>query len=193
MPPPLVLASTSPRRRRLLEEAGIPFDAVPPRNVAEDCAPGEDPLLLVQRHALAKARSVAPLFPPTLILAADTVVFLDGRIFGKPRDPAEAREMLSALQGRTHAVYTGVAILGPGNREDVGVEESAVTLRPLSREEIDAYVATGEPLDKAGAYAIQGRGALLVQEVQGDYFNVVGLPLARVARMLEAAGHSLWP
>ncbi len=192
--PRLVLASTSPRRHLLLREAGIPFEAVAPRDVAEDLPPDEPPTELVRRHALTKARSVAADYAERLILGADTVVVLDGRVFGKPADEAEARAMLAALQGRTHTVYTGLALVdGPSRREEAEVEATAVTMRALSAEEIGRYVATGEPRDKAGAYAVQGRGSLLVERVDGDYFNVVGLPLYRLSRMLAALGYDALP
>jgi septum formation protein len=192
--PRLVLASTSPRRHLLLREAGIPFEAVAPRDVAEDLPPDEPPTELVRRHALTKARSVAPHYAARLILGADTVVVLEGRVFGKPADEAEARAMLAALQGRTHTVYTGLALVdGPNRREAAEVEATAVTMRALSAEEIGRYVATGEPRDKAGAYAVQGRGSLLVERVDGDYFNVVGLPLYRLSRMLAAFGYDALP
>jgi len=191
--PPLVLASTSPRRRFLLREAGIPFDVVAPRDVAEDFPAGEPPQDLVRRHALTKARSVAADHPGRLILGGDTVVVLDDRVFGKPADEAEARAMLAQLAGRTHVVYTGLALVdGSSGREVAEAEATAVTMRPLSAKEIRFYVATGEPLDKAGAYAVQGKGSLLVARVDGDYFNVVGLPLYRLSKMLEAFGRDVF-
>jgi septum formation protein len=191
--PLLLLVSTSPRRRALLREAGIPFEPVAPRDVAEDFPLDEPPRDLVLRHALTKARSVAVDYPKRLLLGADTVVVLEGRVFGKPADEAEAREILAALQGRTHVVYTGLALVDGGSgREQAEVEATDVAVRPLSHEEVAAYVATGEPLDKAGAYAIQGRGALLVERVDGDYFNVVGLPLYRLSTMLTAFGYVLF-
>ena len=191
---PLLLASTSPRRHYLLREAGIPFDVVAPKDVAEDFPPGEPPEELVVRHALMKARSVAPDHPGRLILGADTVVVLDGKIYGKPADEAGARAMLAELVGQTHVVYTGLALVAASSgRELTEAEATEVTMRPLSAEEISSYVATGEPLDKAGAYAVQGRGALLVERVVGDYFNVVGLPLYRLSKMLEAFGLKVLP
>lgn len=191
--PPLLLASTSPRRRFLLREAGIAFDAVAPRDVAEDVPPGEPAEELVVRHALAKARSVAGANRGRLVLGADTVVVLDERVFGKPAEEEEARAMLAQLAGRTHTVYTGLALVdGPSGRELAEAEATAVTMRPLGDEEIKYYVATGEPLDKAGAYAVQGRGALLVERVDGDYFNVVGLPLYRLSKMLAALGYDVF-
>lgn len=189
----LVLVSTSPRRNALLREAGIPFEAVPPRDVAEDFPAGEPPRETVTRHALAKARSVAADYPGRILLGADTIVVLEGAVFGKPNDDEEARAMLAFLQGRTHTVFTGLAVVDlAAGRELSDAEATDVTMRPLLVEEIAAYVATGEPLDKAGAYAIQGRGALLVERVDGDYFNVVGLPLFRLSKMLASLGYDVF-
>jgi septum formation protein len=191
--PRLVLVSTSPRRNALLTEAGIPFDAVAPRDVAEDFPRGEPPRETVTRHALAKAQSVAADYPGRILLGADTIVVLEGAVFGKPADEDEARAVLAYLQGRTHTVFTGLAVVDvAGGREITDAEATDVTMRPLVSEEINAYVATGEPLDKAGAYAIQGRGALLVERVDGDYFNVVGLPLYRLSKMLASFGYDVF-
>jgi septum formation protein len=191
--PRLVLASTSPRRIALLTEADIPFDAVAPRDVAEDFRRGEPPREIVIRHARAKARSVAADYPGRILVGADTIVVLEGAVFGKPADEDEARAMLAYLQGRTHTVFTGLAVVDlAAGRELSDAEATDVTMRPLVMEEIAAYVATGEPLDKAGAYAIQGRGALLVERVDGDYFNVVGLPLFRLSKMLASCGYDVF-
>jgi septum formation protein len=191
--PRLVRVSTSPRRNALLTEAGIPFDAVAPRDVAEDFPRGEPPRETVTRHALAKAQSVAADYPGRILLGADTIVVLEGAVFGKPADEDEARAVLAYLQGRTHTVFTGLAVVDvAGGREITDAEATDVTMRPLVSEEINAYVATGEPLDKAGAYAIQGRGALLVERVDGDYFNVVGLPLYRLSKMLASFGYDVF-
>jgi len=189
----LILASTSPRRYFLLREAGIPFDAAPPKDIAEDIRPDEPPEKLVARHAMAKARSVAGEYPGRLVLGADTIVVVDGRVFGKPHDSLDAHRMLAALAGRDHVVYTGLALLdGARGRELAEVEATDVRLRPLTAEEIDIYIATGEPLDKAGGYAIQGKGAFLVEKVDGDYFNVVGLPLCRLGFMLAKLGYTVF-
>jgi septum formation protein len=191
--PRLVLVSTSPRRNALLTEAAIPFDAVAPRDVAEDFPRGEPPRETVTRHALAKAQSVAADYPGRILLGADTIVVLEGAVFGKPADEDEARAVLAYLQGRTHTVFTGLAVVDvAGGREITDAEATDVTMRPLVSDEINAYVATGEPLDKAGAYAIQGRGALLVERVDGDYFNVVGLPLYRLSKMLASFGYDVF-
>lgn len=152
-------------------------------------AGSRDPAELTRILALAKAEAVVRLEAAALVLAADTVVVLDGDILGKPRDPSDAAAMLGRLQGRTHLVMTGVALAdGVGGRRETAVEETLVTMRPLSRTEVEAYVASGESMDKAGAYAIQGLGATLVTRVEGCFYNVVGLPLARVTSMLKGFG-----
>ena len=183
----LILASGSPRRRQLLEQIGLTF-VVRSSDVDESVSPGLTPAQVVESLSARKGEAVAAeAVPGDLVLSADTVVALDGAILGKPRDRAEAEAMLTALSGRTHQVYTGVTLLQDGRRL-TGHEVTAVTFRPLSPEEIAAYVSTGEPMDKAGAYGIQGLGALLVERLEGDYFNVMGLPLCRLGRMLAAAG-----
>ncbi|MCD6359525.1 MAG: septum formation inhibitor Maf [Armatimonadetes bacterium] len=184
----MVLASVSPRRRELLRQVGFEFEVVAPE-VPETQGTGEDAAELALRHARAKALAVAERTPARLVLGADTVVVLGKRILGKPAGADEAREMLRSLSGRRHEVVTAVVIAAGEAEgearvlaEDVVV--TAVTFRELSEREIEDYVACGEPMDKAGAYGIQGRGALLVARVDGCYFNVVGLPLARVGEML---------
>lgn len=183
--PPLVLASTSPRRRWLLEKLGRPFDVVGP-DVDEVAHAGEAPDAFALRMADEKAAEVGARRADAWILAADTVVALDARVLGKPRDVDDAVVMLTALAGRSHTVFTGVTLLRPG----VAVAEHAVSATPvhfrtLTRTEIDAYLATGEPFDRAGAYAIQGEGAHLVDRVEGSYTNVIGLPLPEVAAWLR--------
>jgi septum formation protein len=185
--PPLVLASLSPRRRELLEQIGLTFDVLP-ADVDEAALPGEDAVSHVERLALEKARVVAARRPDAVVLAGDTVVVLDGDILVKPRDAADAVDMLLRLQGRTHRVETGIAVVGPGGREVSEVVGADVHFRAFGRELAEAYVATGEPMDKAGAYGIQGYGAVLVDGVEGDYFAVVGLPVARVVGVLERVG-----
>jgi septum formation protein len=185
--PPLILASASPRRRQLLEQIGVRVE-VDPADVDETPLLGEDPVAHVCRLALEKARAVARRRPGAVIIAGDTVVVLDDDILAKPADAADAVAMLLRLQGRTHRVETGVAVVGPDGREAVEVAGADVRFRTFGRAYAEAYVATGEPLDKAGAYGIQGRGAVLVEEIRGDYFAVVGLPLEVVARMLERVG-----
>lgn len=185
MLPPLVLASTSPRRRWLLEKLGRPFDVVGP-DVDEVAHDGEAPDVFALRMADEKAGEVAVRRQEAWMLAADTVVALDARALGKPRDAADAVAMLSALAGRAHTVFTGVALLRPGGAlAEHAVFATPVVFRPLTRGEIEAYLATGEPFDRAGAYAIQGEGAHLVDRVEGSYTNVIGLPLPEVADWLR--------
>jgi septum formation protein len=184
-PAPLVLASTSPRRRWLLEKLGREFAIVAP-NVDEVARPGEAPADFAQRMADEKAADVARRRGGAWILAADTVVALDAAALGKPRDSAEAVAMLTALAGRAHTVFTGAALLRPdGAPAERRVVATPVVFRPLTAREIDAYIATGEPFDRAGAYAIQGEGAHLVERVDGSYTNVIGLPLPEVAGWLR--------
>ena len=183
----LILASGSPRRRQLLEQIGLTF-VVRSSDVDESVSPGLTPAQVVESLSARKGEAVAAeAAPGDLVLSADTVVALDGAILGKPRDRAEAEAMLTALSGRTHQVYTGVTLLQDGRRLTEH-EVTAVTFRPLSPGEIAAYVSTGEPMDKAGAYGIQGLGALLVERLEGDYFNVMGLPLCRLGEMLAQFG-----
>ena len=183
---PLILASASPRRLALLREAGFPEPIVRPALAPEPRLAGLAPGEMVTALALAKARDAAARSPEpgAVVLGADTVVALDGEILGKPRDAEEAGDMLRRLSGRRHAVYTGLALLHAG-RELVRREVTRVYFRELSQWEIDAYVSTGEPLDKAGAYGIQGRAGVFVRRLEGDYFSVVGLPLCTFSEMLK--------
>jgi septum formation protein len=182
----VILASQSPRRRDLLNLIGIAH-TVRPADIDESPLPGETPVACVERLARAKARRIAAAEPDALVIAADTIVVIDDRILNKPVDTADARRMLRSLQGRRHDVYTAVCvILGP--REAAGVEDTGVWFRTMSDAEIDAYIATGEPMDKAGAYGIQGYGATIVERVDGDFFTVVGLPLVRLTRLLSGIG-----
>ena len=185
----LVLASASPRRRELLTQAGYSF-TVHPAHVPEDPHPGEAPISYVTRLAREKAQAVfaelSTTTPsPLQVVGADTTVVVDSQILAKPEDPADAARMLRLLSGRSHHVITGVAVVTAGSTE-VAAEVTAVRFLSLSDAEIESYVATGEPMDKAGAYAIQGRAARWIPRVEGCYFNVVGLPLALVAAMLES-------
>ncbi len=183
--PPLVLASTSPRRRWLLEKLGRAFTIVAP-DVDEVAHDGELPADFAQRMADEKAADVARRHDDAWIVAADTVVALDAVTLGKPKDAVEAVAMLTALAGRAHTVFTGVALLRPGGAvAECAVFATPVVFRSLTREEIAAYVATGEPFDRAGSYAIQGEGAHLVARVDGSYTNVIGLPLPEVADWLR--------
>jgi nucleoside triphosphate pyrophosphatase len=186
---PILLASASPRRRALFGHLGYPFEAVAV-DMDESPLPGETVRKTVLRLARAKAaaaRAAHPEHAEAVVVGADTVVEVGGEVFGKPRDVAEARSMLARLAGREHRVLTAVAVLGPGALEDAAVEVTRVWFRPMTAAEITAYVATGEPMDKAGAYGIQERGAVYVERIEGDYFAVVGLPLCRLGQMLAKA------
>jgi septum formation protein len=183
---PIVLASGSPRRKQLLEMLRIPFRVIPP-DVDEHVLPGERPHEYVTRLSRSKAQAVVARAPGEVILAADTTVVLGGKIFEKPTSPANAVEMLEQLQGRTHEVLTAVAVAENGRLEQA-LDVSRVTFRPNARHTLEAYVATGEPLDKAGAYAIQGLGAPLIERVEGDFFGVMGLPLRLALDLLAKFG-----
>jgi septum formation protein len=187
----LILASTSSRRAEILHDAGFSFVVVSSA-VDETPIPGESPSELVQRLADAKAELVAARAAgPAIVLAADTIVTLEGRIFGKPRSSDDARRMLENLSGRTHAVVTGVTLIRlPDAERRRFVESTLVHFAQLSAEEITRYLATEEPHDKAGAYAIQGRAGRYIPRIEGDYFNVVGLPLSHVTQALAELGWS---
>jgi septum formation protein len=180
--PPLLLASTSPQRRKILEQLGIPFDVVAPEYEEHD-SPEADAVELVKEHALGKALSVADRAGDRPVLGVDTAVVLDGRVYGKPAGAEEAAEMLDALSGRTHVVVSGLCLVTPG-WEVVDNVETGVTFRPLTPRDIAVYIASGEWEGRAGAYAIQGLGAGLVERIEGDYLNVVGLPAALLVRLL---------
>jgi len=192
----LILASASPRRSELLTQAGFSFE-VHPAHIPEDPHPNEDPIAYVARLAREKAQAVyneitddgasekRASAPPQVVLGADTTVTLDNQIFGKPENPADAARMLRLLSGRTHRVITGVAIITAAHTE-VASESTAVQFLTLSDEDINAYIATGEPMDKAGAYAVQGRAARWIPRIEGDYFNVMGLPISLVSRLLTS-------
>ncbi|MDE7009710.1 MAG: Maf family protein [Oscillospiraceae bacterium] len=186
-----ILASQSPRRQQLLRQIGLErFEILIP-DADETYDPSLPPEKIVASISRKKAEAVRPLAEDALIITADTMVFLDGLRLGKPKSQEEAREMLSALSGRTHHVCTGVTVcLGP--RVITEAETTDVTFRPLTGWEIASYVRTGEPMDKAGAYGVQGLGALFVERIDGDYFNVMGLPLCRLGRMLGKFGVDLF-
>ena len=186
----LILASNSPRRRELLERIGVTDFKVAAPNVDETVEDRLSPAETVEQLSLRKARAAAEKAGPDgLIIAADTVVALDGAVLGKPHSEDDAFAMLSALSGREHHVYTGVTVLR-GDRAVTEHEETAVTFRALEPDEIRGYIATGEPMDKAGAYGIQGIGALLVSGIRGDYCNVVGLPVFRLGPARSAPERS---
>ena len=183
----MILASQSPRRRELLGQMGFSF-TVRPAKGEELPHPELTPAQLVEELARQKALEVsAEAASDDVVVAADTVVAIDGKVLGKPHDKVHAAEMLSALSGREHTVYTGVAVKR-GETLLVEHEATQVRFRPLTEREIDLYIQTGEPMDKAGSYGIQGYGALLVEGIRGDYFNVVGLPICRLGRMLAQVG-----
>lgn len=189
----MILASQSPRRIALMREAGFDVRVIP-ADIDERSEPGETPVELVERLARLKAAAVAArdAAPGETVLAADTVVALDGSILGKPADGQDAVRMLSRLSGRTHEVATGVAIArGGGDGAESFVSVTRVAFYPLEEDEIRAYVESGEPLDKAGAYGIQGAGGrMLVRGIEGDFYTVVGLPIAEVVRRLRARGET---
>jgi len=182
--PRVVLASQSPRRRELLALIGIAHE-VRPANIDETYLPGEKPRAHAERLARGKAAAIAS--EGTVTIGSDTIVVVDGDVLGKPRDEDDAARMLRRLSGRSHVVMTGVAVDWNGRLESA-VEEVGVTFRQLDDREIAAYIATHEPMDKAGAYGIQGFGATIVERVDGDYFAVMGLPLNRTVRLLERLG-----
>jgi septum formation protein len=179
----LILASASPRRSELLRNAGIPF-TVEPAHVPEQALGGEQPLVYARRLARDKVRAIFARHPDNVVLGADTIVIADGHLLEKPHDAEDAVRMLHLLSGRSHEVVTGVCLLAPGF-ESTEVEITEVQFSALADAEIAAYVATGEPMDKAGAYAIQGIASRWVERIDGCYFNVVGLPVPRVYRMLK--------
>jgi septum formation protein len=187
----LVLASASPRRQELLRNANIAF-TVQAADVPEEPLPDESPRACAERLARDKASAVARQRPGDHILGADTVVFVEGKILGKPLDTADAGNMLRLLSGKSHQVITGVCLVSPGadvkQAADVRSETTLVTMERLSEEEIRSYAATGEPMDKAGAYAIQGIASRWISRIEGDYSNVVGLPVSLVYRMLRQGG-----
>lgn len=179
--PPLLLASRSPQRRAILEQLGVPFEVVLPQY--EEGVGGADPAETVRENARGKARSVAGAAGERPVLGVDTEVVLGGRVFGKPGNAAEAEAMLEALAGRTHEVVSGLCLLTP-RWEEVVHEVTRVSFRELAARDLAAYIATGEWEGRAGAYAVQGRGAALVERIEGDYLNVVGLPVALLVRLL---------
>lgn len=183
-----ILASASPRRRELLEQVGAEFEIIPAEG--EEAITSSQPQEVVLQLSAQKAAEVADKLQEedAVILGADTVVVYEGQILGKPRDEEDAMRMLSMLCGNTHSVYTGVTLirLQDGKSEICSFyEETKVTMYPMTEQQIISYIRTGEPMDKAGAYGIQGRGALLVEKINGDYNNVVGLPVAKVFQMIE--------
>ena len=182
----VILASQSPRRRELLSLVGIAHD-VQPADIDESYLTGERPRDHAERLARGKAEAIAAREPDAVVIGSDTIVVVDGDVLGKPADENEAVRMLARLAGRSHTVITAVAVAWRGETRSA-VEEVGVTFHPLSRAEIDAYIATREPMDKAGAYGIQGFGATIVDRIDGDYFAVMGLALGRMVRQLAEVG-----
>jgi septum formation protein len=190
--PAIILASNSPRRRELLHQVGLSF-IIDPTKVDEQIRPGESPESYVVRVALDKARAAASRAASGIIIAADTIVVLGDAILGKPADSRDAERMLTLLSGRVHDVISGLALINAAEEKTAtGTSLTRVWFRDLSRNEIVSYIKSGEPLDKAGAYGIQGKGALLVKKIEGCYFNVVGLPLSLLGEMLRNFGISLF-
>lgn len=189
--PQLILASASPRREELLRLIGLPFRVIP--SVFDESAlPVWPPDRHVLDSATAKAEQIALQFNDCVVIGADTIVVVDEKVLGKPLDEEDARRMLRLLSGRTHYVYTGVCVVRRSEGQTVGIVRdyvrTEVCFRELSEATIDAYVATGEPLDKAGAYGIQERASVLIEGIGGDYFNVVGLPVQKLSRLLAGVG-----
>jgi septum formation protein len=184
--PLIVLASASPRRRELLDLIGVPH-SVEPADIDESVLDSESPGAYVERLAREKATTIARRHPGALVVAADTTVVIGGRILGKPGTEQEAIDMLTVLGGATHTVLTGMACSLNGRLES-SVEDVSVTFRPLAEQEIREYVATGEPMDKAGSYGIQGYGATMVSRIDGDYFAVMGLSLIRLVELMQRLG-----
>lgn len=182
----LILASASPRRKELLELLRLPFDIIA-SEIDEVVDEKLHPADMVQSLANQKALNVAEKMQNAFVIGSDTLVVYEGKMLGKPKQKREAIEMLNMLSGKTHEVYTGVSIVHKGKASSF-YEKTSVTFYPLSTDEIEEYVKTGEPMDKAGAYGIQGYGSLLVKEIHGDYYSVVGLPIARTKRELMKAG-----
>jgi len=184
----IILASASPRRKELLEKIGLKFEAEP--SDYEEYLPSEgEPHELAKKLSLEKAERVARRHKKAIVIAADTFLVFRGKLLGKPRNEAEAKEMLKALNGTSHSVITGFSIVDKDNKKILTKSvETKIYLRKLTAKEIDAYVKSKEPLDKAGAYAIQGLGSVIVEKIEGDYFNVIGLPLSALAESLKEFG-----
>jgi septum formation protein len=185
---PLILASASPRRRELLAQIGLEFEVIP-AHIDETRRAGEDPAAYVQRLALEKAQAIYATHPDCFVLGADTTVEVEGHALEKPSDRADAEHMLRALAGRVHHVHTGIALLSPKAKR-VHLETTSVTFNAIEEAELTHYLDSGEPYDKAGAYGIQGYAARWIPRIDGDYFNVVGLPLAATVRLLHELGYT---
>ena len=188
----IILASASPRRKELLEKIGLKFD-VEPSDDEEDITSEIEPQKLVQQIAIKKAESVAVRYKDAIIIAADTIGVIGNKVIGKPHTANEARKMLKEISGKSHSVITGFTVLDTATNKILSrTVNTEVYIKKLTKQEIDAYVKTGEPLDKAGAYAIQGLGAVIVEKIEGDYYNVMGLPLNALTEALNEFGISVW-
>uniref|UniRef100_A0A7C3MK47 dTTP/UTP pyrophosphatase n=1 Tax=Dictyoglomus thermophilum TaxID=14 RepID=A0A7C3MK47_DICTH len=190
----IILASNSPRRKELLKSLGIDFKVLPVDVEEIEGKRNISPVDLVKKNALKKAQKAAELCQSeySLIISADTIVVLDGEIVGKPKNEKDAIRILKRLRGKYHYVFTGIVVWAtPENIHYISSVRSKVKMRDYSDEEIERYVATGEPMDKAGAYGIQGKGALLIEKIEGDYYNIVGLPLVRLNYLLDKFGYNL--
>jgi len=185
--PELILASSSPRRQELLREIGVPFQ-VHAANINEDQRPDEPPIEYALRLAWEKAEAVAAQYPQSYVLGADTIVVIDGEVLGKPTDHADAARMLRKLSGREHEVTTAVSLIASGTLAQTRASTTKVYFREITEAEIQQYVAGGEPMDKAGAYAIQGGASRWTDRIEGEFSNVVGLPLSLVTEMLKITG-----
>ena len=181
----IILASASPRRKEILENTNIKFDIIS-SSIEELILGGESPCQMVMRLAFEKGIDIASKHKSDLVISADTIVVLDDNVLGKPKDEEEARQMISNLSGRTHQVITGISLINlENNKKIIDYVVSNVKFKKLSKDDINDYIKTKESLDKAGAYGIQGYGALLVEEIQGDYFNIVGLPISKLSDLLK--------
>jgi septum formation protein len=186
--PRFILASASPRRRELLAQAGLSFEVIP-AHIDESRRASESPTAYVQRLAIEKAKTIHSLHPDAIVLGADTTVEIDGHALEKPMDRADAERMLRALSGRTHHVHTGLALLSPYGH-GTHLETTSVTFSEIDEVGLERYLATAEPYDKAGAYGIQGYAARWIPRIEGDHFNVVGLPIAATVRLLRELGYN---
>lgn len=181
----IILASASPRRKEILENTNIKFDIIS-SSIEELILGGESPCQMVMRLAFEKGIDIASKHKSDLVISADTIVVLDDNVLGKPKDEEEARQMISNLSGRTHQVITGISLINlENNKKIIDYVISNVKFKKLSKDDINDYIKTKESLDKAGAYGIQGYGAILVEEIQGDYFNIVGLPISKLSDLLK--------
>jgi septum formation protein len=188
----IILASRSPRRKQLLEQIGLKFE-IDPSDYEEDISLKMEPKKLVEYLSLGKATDVAKRHKDAVIISADTIVALDGEIFGKPKTSERAKYMLQKMSGRAHSVLTGFTIIDTETKKQISKSvETKVYFKNLSEKEIDAYIATGEPLDKGGGYAIQGLAALFIEKIEGDYFNIVGLPIFPLTEELKNFGVSVF-